>query len=117
LAVAVDEKDRAQLRQRIDDALHALVQARLLFADLVIRHAANDLVDLGDGALDRLKHLERVLVKDIERTLDTVVGDGQLMAVIQPGGKSEQHEGQHDRCNHHQLQQSNCRLARGTHCT
>ena len=76
LAVAVDEKDRAQLRQRVDDALHALVQARLLFADLVVRHAAHDLVDLGDGALDRLKHLERVLVKDIERTLDTVVGDG-----------------------------------------
>ena len=29
LAVAVDEKDRAQLRQRIDDAFDALVQARI----------------------------------------------------------------------------------------
>ena len=117
LAVAVDEKDRAQLRQRIDDAFDALVQARLLVADLLVRHAAHDLLDFGDGALDRLKDLERVLVKDIERTLDAIVGDVQLMAVIEAGGKSEQHKGQNNRCNHHQLQQSNGRLACGTHST
>jgi hypothetical protein len=33
LAVPVDKKDRAQLRQRIDNALDALVQPRLLLAD------------------------------------------------------------------------------------
>ena len=116
-ALTVDEKDRAQLRQRVDDALHALVQARLVGADSIVGHSAYDFIDLGDGALDRLKDLERVLVKDIERTLDAIVGDVQLMAVIEPGGKSEQHKGQNNRCNHHQLQQSNGRLACGTHST
>src|SRR5262249_61959433 len=79
LAVPVDEKDRAQLRQRIDDALDALVQPRLLLADLLVRHAAHDLVDLGDRALDGLKDLERMLINDIERPLDAVVGDALLV--------------------------------------
>src|SRR5262249_30003465 len=115
LAVAVDEKDRAQLRQHIDDALDALVKPRLLLADLLVRHAAHDLVDLGDRALDGLKDLERMLMNDIERPLDAVVGDAQLVVVVQPGREREQHERQHHRCNHHQLQQADCRLAGGTH--
>ncbi len=90
LAVAIDEKYRSQLRQGVDDALHALVQVRLLASDVVVRHAAHDFVDLGDGALDRLKDLERMLVKDVERALDPVIGDGMLMAIVQPGRKGEQ---------------------------
>ena len=106
-AVPVDEKDRPHLRQRVDDVLHALVKVQLVPADVVIGHAAHDLVDFGDGALDRLKDLKRMLVKDIERALDPVIGDGMLMAVVQPGRKCEQHDRQHHRRNHHQLQQSN----------
>jgi hypothetical protein len=106
-AVPIDEKDRPHLRQRVDDVLHALVKVQLVPADVVIGHAAHDLVDFGDGALDRLKDLKRMLVKDIERALDPVIGDGILMAVVQPGRKCEQHDRQHHRRNHHQLQQSN----------
>src|SRR5262249_6157035 len=91
-AVPIDEKDRPHLRQRVDDALHALVKVRLVSADVVVRHAAHDFVDFGDGALDRLKDLEGMLVKDIERAFDPVVSDGILMAVVQPGRKGEQHE-------------------------
>ena len=83
------------------------MQARLLFADLLVRHAADDLVDLRDRALDGLKHFQRVLVQDVERALDAVVGDRLLMAVVLPARKGEQHERQHDRSNQHELQQSN----------
>ncbi len=79
-AVTVDEEDRPQLRQRVDDLLQALVQPRLVLPDGVVGHAAHDLVDLGDGALDGLKDLERVLVKDIERAFDPIIGDGVFVA-------------------------------------
>ena len=84
------------------------MQARLVGADCTVGHAAHDFIDLGDGALDRLKALECVLVKDIERTLDAIVSDALFVAVVQPGRKTEQHKRQHDRCHHHELQQSNC---------
>ena len=106
-AVPIDEKDRPHLRQRVDDVLHALVKVQLVPADVVVGHTAHDLVDFGDGALDRLKDLKRMLVKDIERALDPVIGNGILMAVVQPGRKGEQNDRQHHRRNHHQLQQSN----------
>jgi len=106
-AVPIDEKDRLHFRQGVDDALHALVKVQLVAAHVVVRHAAHNFVDLGHGALDRLKNLERMLVKDVERALDPVIGDGIFMAVVQPARKGEQHERQHHRRNHHQLQQSN----------
>ncbi|MET0221023.1 MAG: hypothetical protein ABW213_10240 [Tardiphaga sp.] len=107
-AVTIDEKDRSQLRQRVDDLLQALVQPRLVLPDGVVGHAAHDLVDLGDGPLDGLEDLERVLVKDIERALDPIIGDGVFVAIVQPGGECEQQDRQDGTCHHHQLQQSNC---------
>src|SRR5262249_4301909 len=95
---------------------HALVKVRLVSADVVVRHPAHDFVDFGHGALDRLKDLERMLVKDVERALDPVIGDGIFMAVVQPGSEGEQHERQPHRRNHHQLQQSDGGLRSGTHC-
>src|SRR5919197_3787825 len=82
--VTVDQKDRAQLRQHFDDPPHALVQARLVGADGIVGHAAHDFIDLGDSAVDRLKDLERVLVNNIERTLDAIVSDLLFVAVVQP---------------------------------
>ena len=114
-AVAIDEKDRAQLRQRIDDALDAVVQVGLVGFDLLVRHPAHHLVDLGDGALHGLEDLERVLVQDIERALDAVVGDGIFMLVALPRRKAEQHGRKHHRCNHHQLQQPDRGLPGGAH--
>jgi hypothetical protein len=114
-AVAIDEKDRAQLRQRLDDPLQALVQARLVPADVVVRHAAHDFVDLRDRPLDGLEHLERMLVQDVERALDPVIGEVALVVVVEPGRECEQHGRKHHRRNHHQLQQPNGRLPGGTH--
>ncbi len=84
------------------------MQARSVVADGIVRHVTCDLVDLGDGALDRLKDLERVLVQNIEGALDPVIGDGVLVAIAQPGRESEKHGRQDHRPNHHQLQQPNC---------
>ena len=58
--------------------------------------------------LDGLEDLERVLVKDIERALDPIIGDGVFVAIVQPGGECEQQDRQDGTCHHHQLQQSNC---------
>ena len=84
------------------------MQARLVSADVFVRHATRDFIDFGNSTLDGLKDLERVLMKDIERALDAVVGDGMLMAVVQPRRECEQNGRQHHRRNHHQMQQSNC---------
>ncbi len=100
-AVAADQEDRAQLRHGVDDPFQPLVQARLLRPDLVVRHAARDLVDLGDGTLHGLEDLQRMLVENVERPLDLVIGDRVLMAIAEPRCEHEQHRRQHDRCNHH----------------
>ena len=106
MAIAIDQEDCAQLRERVDDPLQTVVQAQLLASDIGIRHAAHDFVNLGGGALDRLKDLERVLMKDVERTLDPVIGEGMLMTIAQPRSEYEKHDRQHHRCGHHKLQQS-----------
>ena len=115
LAVAIDEEDGTQLRQGTDDLLETIVQARLVVSDGLVGHAAHDLVDLGDGALDRLEHLERVLVQNIERALDALIGDGIFVVIIQPGRPCEQRGGEHHRRDHHQLEHANCRLTRRAH--
>src|SRR5258707_2602683 len=43
-AVPIDEKDRPHLRQRVDDVLHPLVKVQLVPPDVVVGHAAHDLV-------------------------------------------------------------------------
>ena len=91
------------------------MQALPVRDDRVVRHRADDLLDLGDRALAGLEDFERMLVGDVEGPLDLVVGDRMLEAVAQPRREYEQHGRQHDRRNHHQLQQANCRLPGGTH--
>src|SRR5260370_27286929 len=77
--VPIDEKDRPHLRQRVDDELHPPVKVHLVPTYGVVGHAPHDLVDFGYSALDRLKDLKRMLVKDIERARDPVIGDGMVM--------------------------------------
>ncbi len=50
------------------------MQARLRGANLVVGHAAHDLVDLRKGAVDGLEHLERLFLLHVERALDALVG-------------------------------------------
>jgi len=66
MAVAVDDRDALELRHLLDDAIQPIVQTLFVGADIVVRHAAHDLVDLGEGAIDALQHPERVLVQNIE---------------------------------------------------
>jgi hypothetical protein len=49
-----------------------------------------------------------VLVQDVERALDPVIGEVVLVAIVEPGRECEQQGRQHHRRNHHQLQQPNC---------
>ena len=107
LTVAVDKKNCTQLRQCGHDPLEPLVQTRLIVANGLVRHIAHDLVDFGDRAFYRLEHFERVLVQNIERSFDALIGDGVFVSVGEPGRPGEQHGGQHHRRNHHELQQAN----------
>jgi hypothetical protein len=104
-----------QLRHCRHDAGKAPLQARLCGADLLVRHAADDLVDFRERAIDRLEHLERLLLHDVERAKDALVGDGMDVAVADPGRVSEQRRRQHHRRDHHQLQQADGRFPCGAH--
>ena len=93
------------------------MQALLVRGDGAVWHLTDDLLDLRDRALSGLEDLERMLVDDVERALDAVVGDGLLVAVAEPGREHEQHSRQDHRRNHHQLQKANGRLPGGAHST
>ena len=95
--------------------LEPVVQHRFVGANIIVRHAARDFIDLGKSALDGLEHLERMLVQDIERAVDALVADALGVAVADPGGEGEQHRRQHHRCHHHQLEQPYGCVARGQH--
>jgi hypothetical protein len=41
------------------------MQPRLGGVDLLVRHAVHDLVDFREGAIDRLEHLQRLLLHDV----------------------------------------------------
>ncbi len=112
---AVDHRDRLELGYRVHDPLQPVVQALLVGDDDGVGHAAHYLLDLGDRPLAGLEDLERMLVDDIERMLDAVVGNGMLVPVAEPGCEHEQHRRQHDRRDHHQLQQPDGRLPGRAH--
>ena len=114
-AVAADQQNGMQLRHRRHDAGEALMQPRLGGVDLLVRHAAHDLVDFREGAIDRLEHFQRLLLHDVERAKDALVGNRADVAVADPGGISEQRRRQHHRRDHHQLQQADGRFPCGTH--
>ena len=83
--------------------------------EIVIRKAAQHLVHLRYGTLDSLKDLERMLVENVEGALDALVGGRLDMDVVEPRRKGVQDCRQHDRRDHHQLQEPNCRLPRAAH--
>src|SRR5207247_2725498 len=76
LAVPADEEDGAHLGQGVDDSLEATMQARLIAPNRLVRHVAHDLLDFGNGSLDRLEHLERWLVLYVKVTVYAFVGNG-----------------------------------------
>ena len=115
MTVAVHHRDALQLRQRIDNALEPRMQHALIITDVVIRHAAQDFVDLGETALDSLQNLERVFVQNVERAVDALVGHLFDIPVTDPGGEREQHRRQHQRCHHHDFEQPNGCVACGHH--
>lgn len=106
LAVAADQQDGIELRHRRDDAGEPRLQPRLRRADLGVRHATHDLVDLREGAIDGLEHLQRLLLHDIERARDALVGHRMHFAVGEPGGIGEERSRQDHRRDHRQLQQA-----------
>jgi len=65
------------------------MQPRLGGVDLLVRHAVHDLVDFREGAIDRLEHLQRLLLHDVERAKDALVGNRADVAVADPAGISE----------------------------
>ena len=114
-SVRVEDPGRFQLRQRIGQLLQAAVQGRLAPADDVVGQATHHLVELGEAAVDRLEHLERVLMRDIEGALDLAVGDVFRRGVGDQGGDREQRNRQRQGCSHHPLQQSQRIALRALH--
>ncbi len=104
-AVGIEYPERFHLGKRLGDPAQPVVQVLLLRDDLGIAHAADDLGDLGQAAVDGLEHLERVLMGDVERPLDLLVGG---LAVRDPGHRrceAEQRQRKGQRGGHHPLQQ------------
>ena len=110
MAVAADDHDRLDLRHYALDAIEPVMQARLRGADLVVRHAVHHLVDFGEGAVDGLEHAQRLLLHDVDRALDALVSGGLDVVVGNPGRVSEHRRRQHQRRNHHQLEEANRRF-------
>ena len=81
----------------------------------VVGKAAHDLVELGQAAVDGFEHLERVLMRDVERALDLAVGDVPGGAVGDRGGDHEQRNRQRQGCSHHPLQESQRIALRAVH--
>ncbi len=104
-----------KLRHGRDNAGEAFVQARLIDANVLVRHAARDLVDLRKRAIDGLENLERLLLHHIERTYDALVGDAVNIAVADPAAVSEQRRRQDHRGDHHGLQQASGRFPCAAH--
>ena len=109
-AVAADQDDGLQLRHDVGDLRQAGMQPRLGGANFVVGHAAHDLVDLGKGAVDGLEHFERLFLLHVERALDALVGGGMNVAIADPRRIAVERRRQHQRCDHHQFQQTDCRF-------
>jgi hypothetical protein len=104
MAGFVEDPDRLDLRQHVAGALQPARQALLLGPDLLGREVAQDLVGLGDGAVDGLEGLGRVLLDDVEGALDAVLrvlGDG---AVVMDARVGEQERGCDEARDHHDAQ-------------
>ena len=76
------------------------MQSRFVGYDLVIRHAADHLIGLGDAALDGLEDLQPVFLKDIDGPLEPLIGDRMDMAIIGDGEECEQ-SNREDNGRHH----------------
>ena len=55
------------------DAIEPGMQAHLGGVDVVVRHAAHDFADFGKGAVDGFEDAQRLLLHDVDRTLDAFV--------------------------------------------
>src|SRR6185503_10154595 len=109
-SIAIADQDGLKLRHRIDDLLQPQMQTLLVRGDLIVGHVADDLLDLSDRPFTSLENLERMFVQNIERPVDPVVGHLVLVPVADPGGEYEEHRRQHQRGDHHQLENADSRL-------
>jgi hypothetical protein len=73
-ALGVEHPGGLHLRQRRDQLLQPQMQRLFARNNIGIGNVTDDLGDLGQAAVDRLEHLQRMLVRDIERALDFAVG-------------------------------------------
>ena len=86
------------------------MKLRRFGAHLCVRHAAHDLVDYRKRAVDGLEDLKRLLLHDVERAPDALVGDVVKLAIANPRGVDEQRRRQNHRGDHHKLQQASGRF-------
>ena len=82
------------------------MQRFLARGDAGVRNASDDFGDFRQAAVDGFEHLERVLMHDIERTLDLAVGGLVDREPGNRGSEGEQRQREGQRSDHHPLQQS-----------
>jgi hypothetical protein len=115
VAPGVEDPGRLHLRQRSDQLLQPQMQQLLARNDVGIGNVADDLGYLRQAAVDGLEHLQRMLVRDIQRAFDLAVGGIADRDPGDSGCKYKQSQRKGQRSDHHPLQQSQRITLRGLH--
>ncbi len=106
MAFGIENPGRFQLRQGISQPLQPQMQHFLARGNAGAGNASDDLGDFRQTAVDGLEHLQRVLVRDVERALDFPVRGLIGREPGNGGSKGEQRQREGQRSDHHPLQQS-----------
>jgi hypothetical protein len=105
MPVAIEQQNGIDLGRCVADALELVMIGALLRADAFIGNALEHLRDLQEREVHRLEHFERMLVHDLERALDALVGGLLRRAIIDERRIGEQHERQDDRPGDRQIEE------------
>jgi hypothetical protein len=101
VALPVEGPDRLDLGQFVLSLLETPLKAAFLGPDLLRREVAQDLVRLRDRALDGFERFESVLLENVERPLDPLLGLLLDAFAIGPGRVGEE-QGRTEKARNHQ---------------
>jgi len=108
MPIAIEQHDRLDLRRGIVDRFELEVIRRLVRKDALVRNVPKQLRDVEEREVDRLEHFRGMLVHDLERAFDPLVGGLLRRKIIAPGRIGEQHERQNHRPGDRQVQEPQC---------
>jgi hypothetical protein len=84
------------LRNRAGERLQAIVQGGFVDGEALRRPSAEKVFDATDQEVGRLEDLQRVLLRDAQRSVDVLFRELDGLAVVEPGGRCEyEHRREH----------------------